>query len=431
MAGNKKPDSVRYPIGFIQGKKMTDIANSPFLFISVFFLGLGLNLTPCVYPMLSITISLFRGSEHETRGRAFLKALAYVLGIITMYSVLGLVAAMTGGFFGEWLQNFWVQFITGIFVIALAFSMFGLYQFRLPSWLVPSYQGPAKGAFLGFFISGLLVGIVAAPCMGPPVLALLTFVSVQQNILFGFSLFFVMALGLGLPYLVLGTYSGLLTKLPKSGAWLVWFERLMGVVLLAFGIFYVAIAFKWPFVKWIVPAAFVAGGLYLGWVERSARLAKRFFAFQWILGALAVAIGLFFFITPANGVEWEKYHAGILEEASISGQPVVLDFYADWCIPCHELDRFTYSDQRVIETLKHFRRIKINTTSMDTEEILEVVRRFDVFGVPTIIFLDEKGLEVPNLRTNGFIPPEEFLSNIRSSRLANISGNKERETGNE
>ncbi len=399
---------------------MTELSQSPFIFISVFFLGLGLNLTPCVYPMLSITISLFRGSEHEPHSRAFVKALAYVLGMVTMYSVLGLAAAMTGSFFGEWLRNFWVQLTTGILVIGLAFSMLGLYQFRLPSWLVPPHQGAAKGALLSFFVSGLLVGIVAAPCMGPAVLVLLAFVSVQQNMVFGFSLFFVMALGLGLPYLVLGTYSGLLRKLPKSGAWLVWFERLMGVVLLTFGIFYVAIAFKWPFLKWIVPGAFVAGGFYLGWIERSARLAKKFLAFQWILGAFAVAIGLFFFFTPKSGMVWEKYHTGILGEASALGQPVILDFYADWCIPCHELDQFTYSDPRVIAMLKDFRKIKVDATSEDTDEIREVIRQFDVFGVPTIIFLDEKGLEVSNLRMNGFVPPEEFVRAVRSSVLGNI-----------
>lgn len=401
---------------------MTEFSQSPLIFFSVFFLGLSLNLTPCVYPMLSITISLFRGSQHEPHGRAFVKALAYVLGMVTMYSTLGLVAAMTGSFFGEWLRNFWVQLATGILVIGLAFSMLGLYQFRLPSWLVPSHRGTAKGALLSFFVSGLLVGIVAAPCMGPAVLGLLAFVSVQQNMIFGFSLFFVMALGLGLPYLVLGTYSGLLAKLPKSGAWLVWFERLMGVVLLTFGIFYVAIAFKWPFVRWIVPGAFVAGGLYLGWIERSARLAKKFFAFQWILGALAVALGLFFFFTPKSGMVWEKYHTGILEEASSSGQPVILDFYADWCIPCHELDQFTYSDPRVLAILQPFRKIKVDTTSEEAEETREVISRFAVFGVPTIIFLDEKGLEVPGLRMNGFVPPEEFASAIRASELGNTPG---------
>jgi thiol:disulfide interchange protein DsbD len=401
---------------------MADISNSPFIFISVFFLGLGLNLTPCVYPMLSITISLFRGSEGEPRGRAFLKALGYVLGMVTMYSALGLAAAMTGNFFGEWLQNFWVQLGTGVLVMALAFSMLGLYQFRLPAWLMPSHRGGHPGTFLGFFISGLLVGVIAAPCMGPAVLGLLAFVSAQRDMTFGFLLFFVMALGLGLPYLVLGTFSGLLKKLPRSGAWLVWFERLMGGVLLTFGVFYVAIAFRWPFLKWIVPGALVAGGLYLGWIERSARGAKIFFAVQRILGTMALVLGLFFFITPKSGVVWEPYHAGILEEAGASGRPVVLDFYADWCIPCHELDQFTYSDPQVIKTLARFRKIKVDTTSVDTDEVREAIRRFDVFGVPTIIFLDEKGSEVQSLRMNGYVPPEEFVSLVRSSELAKHTG---------
>lgn len=402
---------------------MPELSQSPFIFISVFFLGLGLNLTPCVYPMLSITISLFRGSEGEPHGRAFFKALAYVLGMVTMYSVLGVAAAMTGSFFGQWLQNFWVQLGTGIVVIALALSMLGLYQFRLPSWIMPPTQGASKATHLSFFISGLLVGIIAAPCMGPAVLTLLTFVSAQQNAMFGFLLFFVMALGLGLPYLVLGTYSGLLAKLPKSGAWLVWFERLMGVVLLSFGAFYVAIAFKWPFLKGIVPGALVLGGLYLGWIERSAKDPTRFRVFQRILGTLAVLAGLFFFMTPHGGVVWEKYHAGILEEARDAGQPVVLDFYADWCIPCHELDQFTFSDPGVIALLQDFRRIKVDVTSVDTEEVREVARRFDVFGVPTIIFLDEKGGEVESLRMNGFVPAEEFLELVRSSKLGNRKGN--------
>ena len=405
---------------------MPELSNSPLIFISVFFLGLGLNLTPCVYPMLSITISLFRGSEGEPHGRAFFKALSYVFGMVTMYSVLGLAAAMTGSFFGEWLQNFWVQLATGLVVTGLALSMLGLYQFRLPSWLMPSRQGAAKANHLSFFISGLLVGIIAAPCMGPAVLTLLTFVSAEQNLVFGFLLFFIMALGLGLPYLVLGTFSGLLKKMPKSGAWLVWFERLTGVVLLSFGIFYVAIAFRWPFLKGIVPASLVLGGFYLGWIERSAQNAKKFRLFQRILGTLAVVIGLFFFMTPQGGVVWEKYHIGILDEARGAGQPVALDFYADWCIPCHELDQFTYSDPQVIALLKDFRRIKVDTTSVDRDEIREVVRRFDVFGVPTIVFLDAEGQEVTNLRMNGFVPAEEFVNSVRASALGKYAGKDSR-----
>lgn len=401
---------------------MTGFNDSPFIFISVFFLGLGLNLTPCIYPMLSITISLFKSSAGETRRHAFSKALAYVLGMVTMYSVMGLVAAATGNFFGQWLQNFWVQLAAGLLVIGLAFSMLGLYQFRLPSWLMPSHRTAAKGTFLGFFISGLLVGIIAAPCMGPAVLALLTFVSAQQNVIFGFSLFFVMALGLGLPYLILGTYSGLLAKLPKAGPWLVWFERLMGTVLLTFGIFYVTIAFKGPFLKWIVPGALVAGGLYLGWIEGSSRKTKGFFAAQRILGTFAVAFGILFFITPQSKLAWESYRVGILEEAQAAGQPVILDFYADWCIPCHELDQFTYSSPSVIAAIQNFRKIKVDATSVDTEAARAVISRFEVLGVPTIVFLDEKGREVKGLRMNGYVPPDEFVEYVRASGLGQSAG---------
>lgn len=400
---------------------MNGFENSPFIFISVFFLGLGLNLTPCIYPMLSITISLFRGVEGESRLRAFSKALAYVMGMVTMYSVLGILAATTGSFFGESLQNFWVQLATGIFVIVLAFSMLGLYQFRLPAWLMPQ-QGTARGTLPGFFLSGLLVGIIAAPCMGPAVLALLAYVSAQQSVFFGFSLFFVMALGLGLPYLVLGTFSGLLAKLPKSGPWLVWFERFLGVVLLAFGIFYIAIAFKWPFLKSIVPGALVAAGLFLGWLERSALYSPGFLKVKKVLGTLAIVAGLFFFMSSRSGVVWEKYHAGILEEAKTAGQPVVMDFYADWCIPCHELDQFTYSDPKVIAVLEHFRKIKVDATSVETKEIEAVIQKFEVFGVPTVIFIDEKGSEAEELRMNGFVPAKEFIAAIRSSRFKKHAG---------
>jgi thiol:disulfide interchange protein DsbD len=204
---------------------------------------------------------------------------------------------------------------------------------------------------------------------------------------------------------------------------MVWIERLMGVVLLTFGISYIAIALNWPFPSAIVPWALVAGGLYLGWIERSARGSRAFVILQRIAGTIAVVLGLFFLLTVRESVVWEKYRAGILQEAQAGGQPVILDFYADWCIPCHELDQFTYTDARVIKLLSPFRRIKVDTTDGNTEEIKEAILRFDVFGVPTVLFLDGQGVEVPELRMNGFVPPGEFIEAVQSSRLANTLGN--------
>ncbi len=401
---------------------MNDISNPLFIFISVFFLGLGLNLTPCVYPMLSITLSLFRGPGHEPRSHVFLKALAYVLGIASMYTGLGFIAAYTGSFFGNFLQNFWVQFGIGLLVIGLAFSMLGLYQFRIPEWLMPSHQGPRKRTLLSFYVSGLLVGVIAAPCMGPAVLTLLTFVSTQHNVLFGTAVFFVMALGLGLPYLILATYSGLLKKLPKSGPWLVWFERLLGFVLLVFGCFYIVMAFQWPVLRWIMPAAFVIGGIYLGWMEGSPKDPMAFLAVKRVLGTIILVLGIFFLIMPRQAFVWEKYHAGILEEAQTAGQPVILDFYADWCIACHELDQFTYPDPAVARALQPFRKVKVDTTSVEAKEIEDVVRRFGVYGVPTIIFLDERGQEIDDIRMTGYVPPEEFVQQLRSSPRVQRAG---------
>jgi len=390
-------------------------------YLGYFFLGIGLNLTPCVYPMLTITLSLFRGSEGGSRLQAFGRTLCYVAGMVVMYTTLGVTAAMTGQFFGGLLQNIWVLLAIGIFMITLSFSLFGFYTFQLPSWLVPQ-QGASRRSLSGLFFSGVLVGVIAAPCMGPVVLALLAHSSQEKDIVASALSFLMLALGLGVPYLVLGTFTGLLKKLPRSGAWLIWFERALGVGLLTFGCFYLITAFRLPVLSWLIPLAFLGGGIYLGWIERAGGESLAFGVFKKIAGSISVIVGSAMILgmivfSPKPGVVWEKYRAGILEEARAAGQPVILDFYADWCIPCHELDQFTYTDPKVIKVLKNFRRIKVDTTSVDTQEIEDVVRKFNVYGIPSIFFLDANGREVEELRMTGYVPPREFEEAVRASRL--------------
>lgn len=391
-------------------------------YLGYFVLGLGLNLTPCVYPMITITLSLFRGSENHASWRTFGRALLYTLGIAVMFTSVGVMAALTGNFFGSLLQNSWILFVLGAFIIFLSLSMFGLYTFRLPSWLVPQHR-VAHVHLFSYFLSGLLVGVVAAPCMGPVVLALLLRVSQERDVFFGAVSFLMMALGLGFPYLVLGTFTGFLQKLPRSGAWLVWFERLLGVVLLTFGFFYLILALHLPVIPWLIPLACLVGGIYLGWFERSAHESKKFVFFKRTAGTLiavaglAMVTGLAPIYRPAGAMVWEKYSPGILEEAKGNGQPVILEFYADWCMPCHELDQFTYSDPAVIEALANFRKVKVNATYSDDEEVNALATKFGVFGVPTIIFLDTQGREVEEMRLGGFIPPREFLEVVHSGPL--------------
>lgn len=401
-------------------------------YLSYFVLGLGLNLTPCIYPMLTITLSVFRNPKDESRWNAFRRAFLYVCGIVAMYTFLGVLAAFTGQLFGSLLQNSWVLLLISLFIFILSFSMLGFYTFRIPSWLMPQ-QGVSRQSLFGLFLSGILVGVIAAPCMGPVVLSLLAHISQDQDPIFGALSFFMLALGLGTPYLILGTFTGLLKKLPRSGAWLVWFERVLGVVLLTFGSFYLIIALRLSILPWLVPTACWFGGIYLGWVERSAETSKKFLVFKRLIGSLIAVIGFFMMmgmigLHPKSGVVWEPYRAGVLEDAREKEQPVILDFYADWCISCHELDRFTYSDPEVIRILNAFRRIKVDATSMDSRDVQQVVRRFDVFGLPTVVFLDEQGHEVPEIRVDGAIPAKEFIAMLRSSRLRKFTSPPEPST---
>lgn len=375
-----------------------------------FLIGLGLNLTPCVYPLLSITVSLFANTKEPHPLGAFTKALVYVLGIATMYSGLGLAAALTGEIFGAFLQNRFVLLTIALFLFLIALSMLGVYTFRLPAWLTSKLPTTRKTSLPSLYLSGLFVGIFAAPCIGPPVIALLTFVGTKGDPLFAFWIFFIMSLGLGIPYLILGTFSGLLQKLPKSGMWLVWVERLFGVVLVGLAGFYFMIAVNPDYLRWLVPTMLLAGGIYLGFIERSPQYPPAFVYFKQAAGIFAVIVGLALpFMEARPGVTWEPYSPEKLEFAKENSRPVIIDFYADWCIPCHELDRYTYSNPEVIKALENFIRLKVDLTRPDAAEAEEIIEKFKVVGVPTILFLDREGSEVKDSRITGFVPPKAFL----------------------
>lgn len=391
-----------------------NLAASLLSLLGVFLAGLALNLTPCVYPMLSVTVSLFSGRQTMTRGQSFLRALLYVLGISTMYSALGLAAALTGGFFGALLQNPLVLTAVALFLLLLSLSLFGVYTFQLPDFVRNRAQAVKMTNLLGIYGSGVLVGVFAAPCIGPPVLALLAYVGSVGNPGYGFFLFFVLSLGLGFPYLLLGTFSGLIRRIPKSGAWMVWVERLFGVVLVSFAAFYLILAWKPHLLGLLVPVSLSVGGLYLGFLEKSEKYPAAFVAIKRVIGISAMAAALFFYFLslPRGTVQWEPYSETGLAQATARNEPVVLDFYADWCIPCHELDRFTYSDPGVIGALKGFRRFKVDLTRADSPESVRAAEKFDIQGIPAVIFLDEKGSEILEARISGFVPPKDFLQSV-------------------
>lgn len=392
---------------------MIDESGLIWALIAIFFIGLALNLTPCVYPMLSVTVSIFGGQTDTNMFRVFMKALTYVLGIATMYSVLGVVAAMSGGLFGAALQSPAVLVSIGVLLIALALSMFGLYEIQMPYWLTSKLGGQSASGFIGVYISGLVVGIFAAPCIGPPIIALLAFVGSKGDPVFGFWSFFILSLGLGLPYLILGTFSGLLQKLPKSGVWMVWVKKVFGVVLIGVGLFYFGLAFFAKYTPWVIALTLLLGGVYLGFLERSGTDKPVFRSVKWVLGVASIIGGILMVQNlQKEGVVWEPYSTTDFELALSSDKPIVLDFYADWCIPCLELDRVTFVNTDVIEALDDFHRFKVDLTNFDSEESEALRQQFQIIGVPTIVFIDGNGNEVRLARVTGFLNPADFLEKV-------------------
>ncbi len=383
-------------------------------FLAIFLIGLALNLTPCVYPMLSVTVSLF-GTQSDTKtARVFMKAVVYVLGIASMYSVLGVTAAMSGGLFGNWLQSPWVLAAIGALLLGLALSMFGVYQIQAPYWLTSKLGGTTGTGFISLFLSGLVVGIFAAPCIGPPVIALLALVGQKGDPVFGFWAFFILSLGLGFPYLILGTFSGLLKSVPRSGAWLIWVERIFGVVLTGVALFYLSLAFFPKFSAFVVPLTLITGGLYLGFLEPSAKDKIWLKRIKWVFGIACVAVGgIFANALREPSIVWHPYDEDWISEARASEQPIMMDFYADWCIPCLELDRKTFTDPEVIAVAERFVRLKVDLTQFDSPEAEALRKKYEIAGVPTIVFLDSGGNEVLSSRVVGYLPPERFLEKMK------------------
>ncbi len=379
----------------------------------VFLAGLALNTTPCVYPIIPITIGFFSNQTEGRLSRTFLMAAAYVLGMAVTYSALGVAASLTQGIFGAALQHPLVLLGLAGLMVAMALSMFGLYEFRLPVSLNRLVPQSSQGN-LGALMMGLTMGIVAAPCIGPFVIGLLVHVSNKGEPAYGFFMFFVLALGLGLPYLVLGTFSGALKKLPRSGQWMETVRRFFGLVLLGMALYFLN-PLMGHYGAWALVAFLAASAAYLILVE-ARRAASRVFA--GLLVCLGAGLGLAAVLLapgePKEGIVWTTYSEEALARARQQGKSVMIDAYADWCLPCKELDTFTFTDPAVRSAAEELVRLKLDLTLIESGSEAERARgRFGILGVPTILFLDSSGRERADLRLEGFEPPDRFLTRIQ------------------
>jgi thiol:disulfide interchange protein DsbD len=404
-------------------------------FILVFLSGLALNLTPCVYPLIPITISYFGGQTQGKKSNLVAHSILYVLGMAITYSILGMIAALTGSLFGAALQNPIVLIGIALILVGLALSMFDLYEIRMPAFLT-KFAGDARKGFGGTFFMGLTVGIVAAPCIGPFVLALLTYVGEKGDPLLGFGLFFVLAIGLGIPFIFLGIFSGSINKLPRSGGWMIWVRAIFGFILIAMAVYFLEPLFPNTLLYYLSLAlVFLIGGIYMAWIEPSKSSGKIFPVVRNLVGVIFFLIAVILSVkgiqsyidksvaaakseagnfASAGQIHWSEYSENKILDAKEQNIPVIIDFFADWCVPCKEMDAFTFSQPEVVEMSKRFTMLKVDLTTESSLQAKELKSKFNIKGVPTLVFLNANGEELTDLRVVGFLDKEELLPIMQS-----------------
>jgi thiol:disulfide interchange protein DsbD len=413
--------------------------NFALVLLSFFGFGLLLSLTPCVFPMIPILSGIIVNHGHAVSHlRAFVLSLAYVLGMAVTYAAVGVAAGLSGTLLSAALQNVWVLGGFALVFVVLSLSMFGFYELQMPSVLQSRVSDTANrqgGSLPAIALMGALSALIVGPCVAAPLAGALLYIAQTGNAALGGAALFVMSLGMGAPLLLVGAFSRSL--LPKSGPWMEGVKKFFGVIMLATALWLVSpvIPLWLQMLGWallmVIPAIFLHALDPLpqhahGW----QRLGKGL-GVMLLLGGAAMLIGVLggakdplqplgflgggtAAVSPAPTFERvasiERLDAR-LAEAKAAGKPVMLDFYADWCVSCKEMERFTFADPQVAARMKQIVLLKADVTA-NTAADAALLKRFGLFGPPGIIFFDAAGRELNDLRVVGFQPTEKFLPTL-------------------
>lgn len=396
----------------------------------MFLAGLATSLTPCVYPMIAITVSVFGAREAKSKLHGAGLSTMYVLGICALFTPIGLVAGLSGGVFGDYLSSLWVLIPLAVLFIAMALSMFGAFELALPAPLQNRLAQMGGLGPKGAFVLGLVGGLIAAPCTGPVLSALLGYITTSQNAFFGAAALFLYALGLGLPTWIVGTFA---ISLPKSGRWLEWVKSGFGIVMIGAALWFLRSKLPTPdfaLVDLIVrtPEWLIAGlvllvtGLALGAVHLSYHGASKGTIARKSGGiAAAVAGGVIVVLwlgaapplPPGSEIAWMEDYEAARALADRENRPLLVDFGAEWCLACEELDRNTFSNARVVSEGRRFVPVRLALDDPDHGRIATAVhRRYRHRGLPLVVLHDSRGEEAE--RVTGYVPPEEMVQIMRA-----------------
>ena len=428
--------------------KIADVlsSESSFFVILLFFIfGLLLALTPCVFPMIPILSSIIVSQSGEGKpsvAKAFFTSLIYVVSMALTYTVVGVVAGLLGADIQAAMQNPWVLTVFAGMFVALAYSLFGYYEIGLPaSWQSKiskaSDDAGQKGGVAGTAIMGLLSALIVGPCVAPPLGGAVLFISHTGDALLGGVALFVMSMGMGVPLLLVGIGAG--KFMPKPGGWMTAVSQVFGVMMLGLAIFMLGRILPDMVTMILWALLFIGSALYMGVFNPSSATqgAKKLFQLLAVafmiygaslfVGALSGSSSLFkpfekFTQVGVAGavsanVENKESHRGysvarLLEEVKASDKPVVVDFGKDSCTACAELEHITFPDPKVQEQLKNFTFIKIDLTD-NSDDDKALLKHFELFGTPNIIFFGKDNKYMPEKSLTGFITPEVFAAHLK------------------
>lgn len=367
-------------------KSYLENANLGYLLVGFFVLGIALAFTPCVLPMLPILSSIVLGKQSDvpiSKVRSAYLALAYIFGMALLYALAGILTAALGSGVQRVLQSPIALILFSGLLLFLAGSLFGFYELKMPqAWQnkVDKMAGRQKGGSLfGAFALGAISTLVASPCITAPLASVLGFVAQTGSMVLGGALLFVMALGMGLPLLLIAL--GARSMIPSAGAWMVWLQRTLGVMLVLLAIWIV-----WPAFSMLRSEAVS---------QNSSRLEKR------------IAPNLVFQVVRAP-----QELQILLQKAQVEKRPVLLDFYADWCISCKEMEAITFTNPEVAKEMSRFVLIQVDVT-VNNPSTQALLKQYGLFGPPAILLFNGLGDEQKGLRVVGFMPPGRFSQRLQ------------------
>ncbi len=388
-------------------------------FLIVFVGGILTSLTPCVYPLIPITVSIFGANESAGFLKSLLLSVVYVLGIVVTYSILGVAVASTGAVFGQIMANPWVVGFISLILVSLGLSMLGVFEIRVPYALQNRLNTVGGAGFAGAFAMGTVAGVIAAPCTGPALAVVLTYIATTGSLFLGFWLMFTYALGMGLLFIGIGTFSGLLSALPRSGGWMYVLENIFGIAIITLALYFLKDVVE-PFQAFLqnspqffaIAGGLIIGGLWLSKLNERFNSIPRPMQFRKACGVLLTVLGAYMVVgglqQPAGPqLDWVNNETAGLEIAKREDKLLMLDFYASWCAACNELDHKTYAEPKVAAKLDNYVNVKLDfTRSSPTTKAL--TEKYQIPGLPVVIFMDAEGTILKRL--TGFVGPEEMLT---------------------